>query len=83
MPIYEFRCSKCNKRFEEIMSSNDDKKIFCCNKETEKLMSIPSIKIGFRPFRSQCIDEHNKHIIFHTQKDMEEYHKKNNLVIER
>ena len=40
MPMYEFRCNKCSKNFEELASA--DEKVACphCgSKDTERLMS--------------------------------------------
>ena len=43
MPIFEYRCRKCGKTFEEIISGDRDKKLPCpsCQSlETEKMMSV-------------------------------------------
>lgn len=50
MPIFEYRCSKCNKVFEELVTGDRDKTFscpFCGCKDTEKLMSaIGVISMG-------------------------------------
>ena len=49
MPIYEFQCSKCNKKFEKILSiSESNKKIKCdCCKDAfaKKIVSAPSFRL--------------------------------------
>jgi putative FmdB family regulatory protein len=45
MPIYEFECKKCGKRFERLMLSLDDKNPecpVCNNEEVRKIMSAGS-----------------------------------------
>lgn len=45
MPIYEYRCKKCEKEFEKLVFAGDDKDIFCpeCKtKEVSKKMSVAS-----------------------------------------
>ena len=50
MPIYEYKCSKCNKVFERIISlSNSDKDVFCdCSPKAEakKIISAPSFRLN-------------------------------------
>ena len=50
MPIFEYRCQKCEKFFEELVSGDRNKKMPCpaCGSlETEKLMSaIGGIAMG-------------------------------------
>lgn len=50
MPIFEYKCQKCGKVFEEIVTGNRDKTIpcpSCQSQETEKLMSaIGCISMG-------------------------------------
>ena len=49
MPIYEFQCSKCNKKFEKILSiSEANKKIKCdCSKSgfAKRIVSAPSFRL--------------------------------------
>jgi len=62
MPIFEYKCSKCNKVFEELVTGNQEKSIPCpsCGSvETEKRMSvIGGIAMGKSasdsPCRSNC-----------------------------
>jgi putative FmdB family regulatory protein len=50
MPIYEFKCSKCEEFFEVIvMASNDDETIICpkCeSKEFERVVSKTNFAMG-------------------------------------
>ena len=50
MPIYEFQCNKCGKRFEKILSlSKSSKNIECnCPKKapSKKVVSAPSFRLG-------------------------------------
>ena len=58
MPIYEFRCKKCDKKFEELVFSlNSEKKIICpqCgSKESERLFSHFSSKSSGSLTTSSC-----------------------------
>jgi putative FmdB family regulatory protein len=58
MPIFEYRCSKCELVFEELVSGDRDACIACpqCgSKETEKLMSvIGAISMGKSSCNSFC-----------------------------
>ena len=49
MPIYEFQCLECNKKFEKILSiSESNKKIKCdCEKKSnlQKVVSAPSFRL--------------------------------------
>ena len=49
MPIYEYKCSKCDKIFERIVSIADsNKSIFCdCspNSKAKKIISAPSFRL--------------------------------------
>ncbi len=45
MPIYEFECKKCGKKFEKLILSTDDKNPGCpdCHhKDVKKIMSAAS-----------------------------------------
>lgn len=49
MPIYEFECSKCNKRFEKIISISNSDQITCdCspNAVAKKVVSAPSFRLS-------------------------------------
>jgi putative FmdB family regulatory protein len=59
MPIFEYRCPKCELVFEELVSGeNRDTSIACPNcgsKETEKLMSvIGAISMGKSSSNTYC-----------------------------
>tara|TARA_B100000900_G_scaffold413259_1_gene436868 strand:- start:1589 stop:1870 length:282 start_codon:yes stop_codon:yes gene_type:complete len=49
MPIYEYKCSKCNKIFERIIPVADSSKsVFCdCspNAQAKKIISAPSFRL--------------------------------------
>lgn len=49
MPIYEFQCLKCNKKFEKILSiSESNKKVKCdCSEKAEakRVVSAPSFRL--------------------------------------
>ena len=47
MPIYEFQCLKCNKKFEKILSiSESNKKIKCdCGTDLQRVVSAPSFRL--------------------------------------
>lgn len=46
MPIFEFRCKKCGKEFEEVVLGSTAKVICpaCASEDTEKLMSTGCFK---------------------------------------
>ncbi|MBN2124158.1 MAG: zinc ribbon domain-containing protein [Deltaproteobacteria bacterium] len=48
MPIYEYRCKKCNKEFEFLVLGNNDAVTCpeCDTKRVERLMSSCSFKSG-------------------------------------
>ncbi len=50
MPFYEYRCKKCGKQFEKIVSisETDQKQVcpYCEGKNTEKLISVFSAKFS-------------------------------------
>ena len=47
MPIYEFQCLECNKKFEKILSiSESNKKIKCdCGTDLQRVVSAPSFRL--------------------------------------
>ena len=47
MPIYEFQCSKCNKKFEKILSISDsNKKVKCdCKALAKRVVTAPSFRL--------------------------------------
>lgn len=49
MPLYEFKCEKCKKEFEELISSKEVEGVKCpsCHtSDVKKLLSSGSIKMG-------------------------------------
>ena len=50
MPIYEFQCNKCGKRFEKILSLSESSKNTECNcpekASSKKVVSAPSCRLG-------------------------------------
>lgn len=46
MPIYEYKCKKCDRKFEQIVSGSDAEKVITCDKcqstEVEKVISAPA-----------------------------------------
>lgn len=50
MPIYEFQCNKCEKRFEKILSLSESSKNIECNcpkkAPSKKVVSAPSFRLG-------------------------------------
>ncbi|KQC08650.1 MAG: hypothetical protein APR62_04265 [Smithella sp. SDB] len=50
MPFYEYRCRKCGKQFEKIVSISETNKKqicpYCGGKNTEKLISVFSAKVA-------------------------------------
>ncbi len=57
MPIYEYRCKRCNGEFEKLIFRSDDTDIICpdCQShEIEKKMSAASVLAGNQPAQSGC-----------------------------
>ncbi len=49
MPIYEFQCTKCNKKFEKILPISSKETVYCdCSKDSEakKVISAPSFRLS-------------------------------------
>ena len=50
MPIYEFQCNKCGKRFEKILRLSESSKNIECNcpekASSKKVVSAPSFRLG-------------------------------------
>ena len=50
MPIYEFQCNKCGKRFEKILSLSESLNNVDCNcpkkAPSKKVVSAPSFRLG-------------------------------------
>ncbi len=49
MPIYEYQCTRCEKRFEKLMFRGEEAEVSCpgCkSKEVEKLLSATSFITG-------------------------------------
>ena len=64
MPVYEYKCKKCDKILEVIKSINDDSPEICtkCGGDTEKLISLSTFQLkGGGWFRDGYSNEkHNK-----------------------
>jgi len=47
MPLYEYKCKKCNKTFEVLQKINADplEKCIHCNGKVEKLISVSSFQL--------------------------------------
>ena len=43
MPIYEYKCTICNKIYEELQKCGENKPIKCCNKLTKRFISGGSV----------------------------------------
>ncbi len=57
MPIYEYKCSECNKEFERVMFSSDQDAAPCpeCgSSKTEKVMSVFSSSAGMVKSSAGC-----------------------------
>ena len=80
MPLYDFECSKCKKNFTELFSLNDEIKFEHCGEVATRKYSPCGIKIAFRPYRSEFIDDKGKKIYFNTQREKESYHTKHGFV---
>lgn len=39
MPIYDYECSVCKRRFEEYRSVEERREVFCCSERADKLIS--------------------------------------------
>ena len=50
MPIYDFRCSGCNKIIEKIVTYDDSETICSCEKKAvmNKVFTKPNIEIEFK-----------------------------------
>lgn len=49
MPIYEFKCNKCEKIFEKILKSTDTSEVtcsFCKSPDVTKQLSSGSFRVG-------------------------------------
>ena len=49
MPIYEFQCTKCNKKFEKILPISSKEVVYCdCSEKSEakKVISAPSFRLS-------------------------------------
>jgi putative FmdB family regulatory protein len=47
MPIYEYKCTKCGKTFEELVTSHTATSLPCPSCESAKTERIPSVVGGF------------------------------------
>ena len=48
MPLYEYRCEKCDEQFEELRSASDEDEVRCpsCDRPAKKLLSAFSVGGG-------------------------------------
>jgi putative FmdB family regulatory protein len=48
MPLFEYRCARCDKKFEELVSGNSTEIVCpaCGSKETQKLPSVFATATG-------------------------------------
>ena len=48
MPLYEYRCERCDERFEELRSSSDEDEVCCpsCGQPAKKLLSAFAVGGG-------------------------------------
>lgn len=52
MPLYNFRCPKCNKTF-EAFAKVEERSVHCsCGWEAKRLLSAPTIKGPMQPYTS-------------------------------
>ena len=58
MPLYEYQCKKCKKKFEKLVSisesGNPVKCPDCDSEETEKLLSTFSATVGSNSVGASC-----------------------------
>jgi putative FmdB family regulatory protein len=52
MPIYEYECPKCEKRFEKLVFGNDEVQCPTCNGGVRRVMSCCSFKSGAGDFKA-------------------------------
>jgi putative FmdB family regulatory protein len=47
MPLYDFKCNKCDHIFEELVSTSETNDPLCpeCKSETEKLIGLSSFRL--------------------------------------
>ena len=57
MPIYEFRCLKCNEVFEILKVKAEDELEMCCphcrSEDFERVLSTTTYAVGFSPGESR------------------------------
>ena len=77
MPIYEFQCSKCNKKFEKILSISDsNKKVKCdCNEKAlaKRVVTAPSFRLDGKGWYETDFKVKNKKNLY--EKDKQKYQK--------
>lgn len=52
MPIFEYKCPKCNIEFEKLVFGKDEVTCPQCGSEVEKMMSCCSFKSGAGDFKT-------------------------------
>lgn len=59
MPLYEFRCTVCDHLFEKLQGRNDDTpECPVCNGETERLISVSTIRLKGSGFHTTDYSRH-------------------------
>lgn len=80
MPVYEFKCQVCGRKFDEFAQMNNIK-VRCCGILAQRVYTPPAIKITFTSFlANELRDKQGKKIYFNTQKQKEEYYRQNDLI---
>lgn len=82
MPIYEFQCLKCNKKFEKILSiSESNKKVKCdCSEKAvaKRVVSAPSFRLDGKGWYETDFKTGTKKNIVSDDKKTESSSKKSN-----
>ena len=77
MPIYEFQCNKCGKRFEKIFSLSESLKNIECNcsekAPSKKVVSAPSFRLGGKGwYETDFKTGSKKNLVQSDKKDMKD-----------
>lgn len=86
MPIYEFVCPGCQKETEVFVHLHKDlekEDLSCCGQRMRrKWTPIPHI-IDFEPHFSPTVDKKNIRPYFSTKREMVDWYKRNDLILEK